>query len=110
MSTGHLYVKSDVYGFGVVLLEMLTGLRALDMKRPSEQHNLVDWAKPLLSQRRKLKTIMDMRIEGQYSSQAAIQATHLTLKCLESEPKKRPGMNEVVDVLEKIEAIRGKRK
>ncbi|KAM7516023.1 hypothetical protein LguiA_005606 [Lonicera macranthoides] len=110
VATGHLYVKSDVYGFGVVLLEMLTGLRALDMKRPSEKHNLVEWAKPLLSQRKKLKTIMDTRIEGQYSSQAALQATHLTLKCLESEPKKRPGMNEVVDVLEKIEAIRGKRK
>ncbi|KAL0431055.1 UNVERIFIED_CONTAM: putative serine/threonine-protein kinase PIX13, partial [Sesamum radiatum] len=45
----HLYVKSDVYGFGVVLLEMLTGLRALDTRRPSGQHNLVDWLKPLLS-------------------------------------------------------------
>ncbi|KAI7997589.1 putative serine/threonine-protein kinase PIX13 [Camellia lanceoleosa] len=40
--SGHLYVKSNVYGFGVVLLEILTGLRALDTKQPSGLHNLVD--------------------------------------------------------------------
>ncbi|KAL0462372.1 UNVERIFIED_CONTAM: putative serine/threonine-protein kinase PIX13 [Sesamum latifolium] len=105
VATGHLYVKSDVYGFGVVLLEMLTGLRALDTRRPSGQHNLVDWLKPLLSQRRKLKSYMDARIEGQYSSKAALQASQLTLRCLEGEPRKRPSMKEVVDVLEQIAAM-----
>ncbi|KAI3462333.1 hypothetical protein Pfo_018996 [Paulownia fortunei] len=105
IATGHLYVKSDVYGFGVVLLEMLTGLRALDTRRPSGQHNLVEWVKPLLSQGRKLKSIMDARIEGQYSSKAALQAAQLTLRCLEPEPRKRPPMKEVVDVLEQIAAM-----
>ncbi|KAK4430363.1 putative serine/threonine-protein kinase PIX13 [Sesamum alatum] len=105
VATGHLYVKSDVYGFGVVLLEMLTGLRALDTRRPSGQHNLIDWVKPLLSQRRKLKSYMDARIEGQYSSKAALQASQLTLRCLEGEPRKRPSMKEVVDVLEQIAAM-----
>ncbi|KAK7293504.1 hypothetical protein RJT34_16371 [Clitoria ternatea] len=55
-----------VYGFGVVLLEMLTGMRALDTKRPTGQQNLVEWVKPCLSNK-KLKTIMDAKIEGQYS-------------------------------------------
>ncbi|KAK9990008.1 hypothetical protein SO802_024993 [Lithocarpus litseifolius] len=54
VATGHLYVKSDVYVFGVVLLEMLTGLRALDPSRPSGQQNLVEWLKPSLSNKRKL--------------------------------------------------------
>ncbi|POO04106.1 Serine/threonine protein kinase [Trema orientale] len=42
ITTGHLYMKSDVYGFGVVLLKLLTGLQALDTKLHSGQHNLVD--------------------------------------------------------------------
>ncbi|KAH6755939.1 Protein kinase superfamily protein [Perilla frutescens var. hirtella] len=105
IATGHLYVKSDVYGFGVVLLEMLTGLRALDTRRPSGQHNLVDWLKPILAQRRKLKTIMDARMEGQYSSKAALEAVKLTLRCLEPEPRKRPSMKEVVEALDQIAAI-----
>ncbi|XP_062143611.1 probable serine/threonine-protein kinase PIX13 [Alnus glutinosa] len=105
IATGHLYVKSDVYGFGVVLLELLTGLRALDTKRPNGQQNLVDWRKPCLSSKAKLKTIMDTRMEGQYSSKAAMQAAQLTLKCLAFDPINRPSMKEVVEVLEGIEAM-----
>ncbi|XP_011013448.1 PREDICTED: probable serine/threonine-protein kinase Cx32, chloroplastic [Populus euphratica] len=111
IATGHLYVKSDVYGFGVVLLEMLSGQRALDTKRPAGQQNLIEWLKPLLSQKKKLKnTVMDARIEGQYSSKAMLQAAQLTLKCLEADPKNRPSMKEVVEVLEQIEAMKEKPK
>ncbi|XP_027348485.1 probable serine/threonine-protein kinase PIX13 [Abrus precatorius] len=110
IATGHLYVKSDVYGFGVVLLEMLTGLRALDTKRPTGQHNLVEWVKPYLSSKKKLKTIMDAKIEGQYSPKAALQAAQLTLKCLEPDPKQRPSMKDVLETLEAIETIHDKTK
>lgn len=104
VATGHLYVKSDVYGFGVVLAEVLTGLRALDPNRPAGQLNLVDWIKPYLSEKRKLKRVMDHRLEGKYPSKAAFQTAQLSLKCLAPEPKHRPSMKEVVETLELIEA------
>ncbi|ESW29991.1 hypothetical protein PHAVU_002G115800 [Phaseolus vulgaris] len=109
VATGHLYVKSDVYGFGVVLLEILTGLRALDRNRPLEQQNLIEWAKPSLSDKKKLKSIMDERIEGQYSTKAAMRAAHLTLKCLQRDHRKRPPMKDVLETLERIEAIKNRR-
>ncbi|KAJ1403855.1 Serine/threonine-protein kinase, active site [Sesbania bispinosa] len=110
IATGHLYVNSDVYGFGVVLLEMLTGLQAFDTKRPQGEQNLVEWIKPSLSDKRKLKTFVDVRIEGQYSLKAALEAAQLTLKCHEPDPKKRPSMKDVLATLESIEAIKDKRK
>lgn len=104
-------MKSDVYGFGVVLLEMLTGLHALDTKRPTGQQNLVEWIKPSLSDKRKLKSnIVDYRLEGQYSPKAAFETAKLILKCLESDPKKRPSMKEVFETLKSIKAIKDKRK
>ncbi|XP_020576534.1 probable serine/threonine-protein kinase PIX13 [Phalaenopsis equestris] len=108
VATGHLYVKSDVFGFGVVLLEMLSGQRALDTNRPSDQHNLVDWAKPILLDRKKLARLMDPRLEGKYPSKGAVQAAHLTLRCLANEPKSRPSMMEVLETLENIESMKEK--
>lgn len=106
--SGHLYVRSDVYGFGVVLLEMLTGQRAMDLNRPNGQHSLVDWTKPYLADRRKLARIMDPRLEGQYHSKGALQAAQLTLKCLNGDPKSRPSMKEVLETLEQITEVKGK--
>jgi serine/threonine protein kinase len=111
IATGHLYVKSDVYGFGVVLLEMLTGLQALDLKRPTKKQNLVEWIKPYLSDKTKLKgNVVDYRLDGQYSPKAAFETAQLILKCLESDPKKRPSMEDVLETLEDINTIKDKRK
>lgn len=106
ISTGHLYVKSDVYGFGVVLLEIITGQRVLDLERSSGQHNLIDWARPCLPDKKKLMKIMDPQLADQYPSKAAFQTAELILRCLESEPKNRPSMEAVLEALQTIQAIK----
>ncbi|KAK2656838.1 hypothetical protein Ddye_009890 [Dipteronia dyeriana] len=105
VATGNLYIKSDVYGFGVVLLELLTGLRAIDKSRSLGQHNLVKWLKPKLYQKKKLGTIMDVRMEGKYPATAAFQVAGLTQKCLDTDPENRPSMKAVVEMLKQIEAM-----
>ncbi|XP_038901650.1 probable serine/threonine-protein kinase PBL9 [Benincasa hispida] len=103
LATGQATTSSDVYSFGVILLEMLSGRRALDKNRPFKEHNLIEWARPYLANRRKIARIIDNRLEGQYSLDAAYKLSSLTLQCLSIEPKSRPSMNEVVTELEELQ-------
>ncbi|XP_057516629.1 probable serine/threonine-protein kinase CST [Amaranthus tricolor] len=105
INTGHLYVRSDVYGFGVVLLEILTGLKAYDTNRSNGQTSLVDWFKPILSEKYKLKKMIDRRMD-EYPSEGVNKLAQLILRCLQNDPKKRPPMSEVLIILERISTIR----
>ncbi|KAK1362748.1 serine/threonine-protein kinase [Heracleum sosnowskyi] len=100
--TGHLSTKSDVFCYGVVLLEILTGRRAMDKSRPSREKNLTDWAKPFLKDPKKLDRIMDPRLEGQYSKEGAKKAAALAYQCLSHNCKSRPTMTHVVKTLEPL--------
>lgn len=91
-----------------MLLEMITGMRALDTLRPNGEQHLVDWAKPSLSEKKKLKKIIDPRLSENYPIEGALRAAQLIEKCLDSDPKNRPSMNEVLEELEKINAIKVK--
>ncbi|KAL8127564.1 putative serine/threonine-protein kinase PBL17 isoform X2 [Apium graveolens] len=101
--TGHLTARSDIYGFGVVLLEMLIGRKAMDKSRPSREHNLVEWARPILNHHKKLLRILDPRMEGQYSNKTAIKVANLAYLCLSQNPKGRPLMSQVVEILESLQ-------
>ncbi|GKA94430.1 receptor-like cytoplasmic kinase 176, partial [Tanacetum coccineum] len=101
----HLTARSDIYSFGVVLLELLTGRRCIDKNRPSGEQILVVFAKPFLTSKRKILHIMDPRIEGQYASAVATRAALLAMKCLMKEPKHRPSADELVKALEQIQEL-----
>ena len=102
LATGHLSVKSDVYSFGVVLLELLSGRRAIDKNQPVGEHNLVDWARPYLTNKRRLLRVMDPRLQGQYSLTRALKIAVLALDCISIDAKSRPTMNEIVKTMEEL--------
>ncbi|GAB2280325.1 Serine/threonine-protein kinase pbl34 [Dionaea muscipula] len=97
--TGHLTSKSDVYSFGVVLLEMITGRRSMEKNKPNGEHNLVEWVRPHLGERRRFYRLMDPRLEGHFSIKGAQKAVQLAAHCLSRDPKARPLMSEVVEAL-----------
>ncbi|KAK8672614.1 hypothetical protein V6N13_110979 [Hibiscus sabdariffa] len=100
--TGHLTSKSDIYSFGVVLLEMLTGRRSMDKTRPNGEHNLVEWARPYLADRRRFYRLIDPSLGGQFSIKGAQTAIQLAAHCLSRDPKGRPLMSEVVEILKPL--------
>lgn len=100
--TGHLSSKSDVFSFGVVLLELLTGRRSMDKKRPNGEQSLVGWARPLLGDKKRLFQLIDPRLEGHFSIKGAEKAAYLAVRCLGRDPKARPKMSEVVEALKPL--------
>ncbi|GMN47082.1 hypothetical protein TIFTF001_016260 [Ficus carica] len=107
IATGHLTLKSDVYSFGVVLLELLCGRRVTDdEKAGGTDETLVEWAKPFLTDPRRVLRIMDTRLGGQYSKKEAQAAAALAVQCLHTDPKNRPLMVEILAKLEELHTSR----
>ena len=97
--TGQLTFKSDIYSFGVVLLELITGRKAIDHRKPTKEQNLVAWARPLFRDRRRFTEMIDPLLEGQYPVRGLYQALAIAAMCVQEQPNMRPVIADVVTAL-----------
>ncbi|PWA38522.1 brassinosteroid insensitive 1-associated receptor kinase 1 [Artemisia annua] len=101
LSTGKASPKTDVFGYGVMLLELITGQRAFDLARLANADDvmLLDWVKGLLREK-KLDTLVDADLNGSYINDEVEQMMQVALLCAQGTPSERPKMSEVVRMLE----------
>ncbi|CAI9287175.1 unnamed protein product [Lactuca saligna] len=100
-ATGRLTRKSDVYAFGVVLFEVLSGKQAVDSNLDEEHWGLVNWAQEALKGGR-LKQIVDHTITDRILPKCLKEFGWLANRCLHNNPKQRPTMSDVVVSLESV--------
>ncbi|CAN7036152.1 unnamed protein product [Brassica rapa subsp. trilocularis] len=94
--TGQLTFKSDIYSFGVVLLELITGRKAIDSTKERKDQNLVGWARPLFKDRRNFPKMVDPLLQGQYPVRGLYQALAIAAMCVQEQPNMRPVVSDVV--------------
>jgi len=102
LMTGEFSNKSEVFSFGVVLLELLTGRKARDCTQPHDQQDLVSWATPRLRTPRRMHHFADPRLGGEYPHKDFAKMADIASRCVKYEPKSRPSMSMVVKDLRSL--------
>ncbi|XP_042485694.1 nodulation receptor kinase-like [Macadamia integrifolia] len=97
--TAQFSANIDVFSFGVVLLEILTGREPLNTERPHNEWSLVEWAKSFIMYSR-IEDIVDPAIKAGYHAESMWKVIEVALACTESHSAYRPCMADVVRELE----------
>ncbi|XP_017418584.1 probable LRR receptor-like serine/threonine-protein kinase At5g10290 isoform X2 [Vigna angularis] len=101
LSTGKSSERTDIFGYGIMLLELVTGQRAIDFSRLEEEDDvlLLDHVKKLQREKR-LDVIVDCNLKKNYVIGEVEMIVQIALLCTQASPEDRPAMSEVVRMLE----------
>ncbi|CAL9048715.1 unnamed protein product [Musa banksii] len=98
-STGMLNERSDVYSFGILIMEIISGRSPVDYNRPPGEVNLVEWIKTMVTNRNS-EGVLDPKLPEKPSSRALKKALLVALRCVDPDAQKRPKMGHVIHMLE----------
>ncbi|RYQ83584.1 hypothetical protein Ahy_B10g102325 [Arachis hypogaea] len=97
--SGQITEKANVYSFGVVLVEIVTGRKAVDLTRPKGQQCLTEWARPLLEEYA-IEELIDPRLGNQYLENEVYCMLHAASLCIRRDPHSRPRMSQVLRIMD----------
>ncbi|KAK1300168.1 putative serine/threonine-protein kinase [Acorus calamus] len=98
-STGMLNERSDVYSFGILIMEIISGRNPVDYSRPPGEVNLVEWLKTMVGHRNS-EGVLDPKMTEKPTSRALKKALLVALRCVDPDSQKRPKMGHVIHMLE----------
>ncbi|CAB4264891.1 unnamed protein product [Prunus armeniaca] len=100
LSTGQSSEKTDVFGFGILILELISGQRALEFGKAANQKGaILDWVKKI-QQEKKFDVLVDKELKNDYDPIELEEMIQVALLCTQNLPSQRPKMSEVVRMLE----------
>ncbi|KAG5582167.1 hypothetical protein H5410_052794 [Solanum commersonii] len=106
LERGLITPKSNVWSFGIVLLELLTGRKNLDGRYSKEERNLIKWTRPFLADDGRLSLIMDPQLKGRFPAKAARTVADIAQRCLQKDPSERPTMRTIFDQLKTVQVMK----
>ncbi|KOM50662.1 hypothetical protein LR48_Vigan08g148900 [Vigna angularis] len=107
---GRASLESDVFSFGVVLLELISGRQPIH-KSTGKEESLVIWATPRLQDsRRVIIELVDPQLKGNFPEEEVQVMAYLAKECLLLDPDTRPTMSEVVQILLSISPGKSRRR
>uniref|UniRef100_A0A3N7GCL0 non-specific serine/threonine protein kinase n=2 Tax=Populus trichocarpa TaxID=3694 RepID=A0A3N7GCL0_POPTR len=102
-ASGNLNKKSDVYSFGILLCELITGQPPLIKGHQGHTH-ILQWVSPLV-ERGDIQSIIDPRLQGEFSTNCAWKALEIALSCVPLTSRQRPDMSDILGELKECLAM-----